>query len=289
MINLNKPKKPKQKKPAQKRTKWDDMDIGPFQAYGLEAQLNGKLWRPALKGLNIKLGPNASVCFDTERLRMAASWTGGFLKLPTGRDGLEGVPKIIGTLAFQTPMAPGWAGPKGEWVEPAPPILKGNDVYSMGPLPREWAKWRGHYTHGDQVILSYTVGASGILELPGYAGDIFTRQFEITHSPSKSPLSLLIVEVPGATGKVEGNIATLELDGQITGATATNTGVTLKAEGGRIMAEIKSLLPTSQFFIGIWNGPKDQTGQLQLFSKIKIKNQNQKTKTQKIERSHLSR
>ena len=69
-----------------KRTKWDEMDIGPFQAYGLEAQLNGKLWRPALKGLNIKLGPNASVCFDTERLRMAAGWTGGFLKLPAGRD-----------------------------------------------------------------------------------------------------------------------------------------------------------------------------------------------------------
>ena len=159
----NKPKKPKQKKPAERRTKWDDMDIGPFQAYGVETKLNGKLWRPALKGLNIKLGPNASVCFDTERLRMAASWTGGFLKLPTGRDGLEGVPKIVGALAFHTRMTPGWAGPKGEWIEPTPPVLKGNDVYSMGPLPREWAKWRGHYTHGDRVVLSYSVGASSVL------------------------------------------------------------------------------------------------------------------------------
>ena len=30
-----KPKKPKTKKLPVKRTKWDEMDIGPFQAYGL--------------------------------------------------------------------------------------------------------------------------------------------------------------------------------------------------------------------------------------------------------------
>ena len=267
----NPPKKPRPKKPAEKRTKWDDMDIGPFQSYGLETQLNGKLWRPALKGLNIKLGKNASLCFDTERLRVAAAWKGGFIKLPTGRDGLEGVPKIIGNLAFTTPMTPGWAGPRGEWAEPNPPVINGKDVYSKGPLPRDWAKWRGHYTHGDQVILSYTVGASGILELPGFGGGIFTRQFEITHSPSKSPLKLLLAEVPGAAGKVEGKIATLESDGQVTGATALNAGVTLKAENGRITAEVKSLLPTSQFIVGMWNGPAGQLGELKDFSKIKIK------------------
>ena len=107
-------KKPKKNRPKVKQTKWDEMDIGPFQAYGLETQLDGKLWRPALKGLNIKLDSNASVCFDTERLRMAAGWTGGFIKLPTGRDGLEGVPQIAGDIAFHTSMEPGWAGPKGE-------------------------------------------------------------------------------------------------------------------------------------------------------------------------------
>jgi glucose/arabinose dehydrogenase len=261
----------KQKKPAQKRTKWDDMDIGPFQAYGLETKLNGKLWRPALKGLNIKLGPNASVCFDTERLRMAASWTGGFLKLPSGRDGLEGVPNIIGTLAFRTTMAPGWAGPKGEWVEPTPPILKGNDVYSMGPLPREWAKWRGHYTHGDHVVLSYSVGASGVLECPGFANGIFTRQFEITRSPAKSPMSLLVCEVAGAQGKVDGNVATLEKDGVVTGAAVMGTGVELKIQNGRIVAEVKSLQPTSQFIIGTWSGPKAEVKKLIQFPTAKRK------------------
>ncbi len=253
-----------------KRTKWDEMDIGPFQAYGLEAQLNGKLWRPALKGLNIKLGPNASVCFDTERLRMAAGWTGGFLKLPAGRDGLEGVPKIIGKLAFHTPMTPGWAGPKGEWVELTPPTVRGKDVYSMGPLPRQWAKWRGHYTHGDQVILSYSVGASGVLECPGFANGIFTRQFEITRSPAKSPMSLMLCKVSDAIGSVKGNVATLEKEGMVTAVAVIGTGVELKIENGRIIAEVKSLLPTNHFHIGIWNGPKAGLNKLENFSKQPI-------------------
>ncbi len=259
-----------QKKPPSLRTKWDEMDIGPFQAYGVETQRNGKLWRPALKGLNIKLGPHASVCFDTERLRMAAGWKGGFLKLPAARDGLEGVPKIVGKLAFHTPMIPGWAGPKGEWKEPNPPKRNGKDVYSMGPLPRQWAKWRGHYTHGDQVILSYSVGASSVLECPGFADGIFTRQFEITRSPGKSPMSLMLCEVNGATGKIDGNMAMLEKDGFVTGAAIIGTGAELKIQGDRIIAEIKSLLPTSHFHIGIWNGPKAGVNKLIQFSENNI-------------------
>ena len=253
------------------RTKWDEMDIGPFQAYGIETRRGGKLWRPALKGLNIKLGPNASVCFDTERMRMAVAWTGGFLRLPAGRDGLEGVPKIDGTIAISTPMTPGWAGPKGEWVEPSPPTRKGGDIYSMGPLPQEWASWHGHYTYGNLIVLSYSVGASDVLELPGFTNGIFTRQIEITRSPAKSPMSLMVCEVADAKEFVEGNVATLEKDGVITGAAVIGTGVKLKIQNGRIIAEVKSLLPTAQFHIGIWNGPKEEVGKLLQFSKKKIK------------------
>ena len=265
------PKKPRKKKPVVQKTKWDEMDIGSFQAYGLEGQLAGKLWRPALKGLNIDLGNNAAICFDTERLRVAAAWTGDFIKLPSGRDGLQGVPKITGDLAFHTPMSPGWAGLKNEWEEPNPPVINGEDVYSKGPIPREWAKWRGHYTHGDSVILSYTVGASGVLELPSFANGIFQRQFEITRSPSKSPMSLLACEVPGATGSVKGNVALLEKDGHITGVAVLGSGVELKAENGRIIATILSPLPANHFHLGIWSGPKADVVKLHQFAKMKIK------------------
>ena len=129
----NKPKKTKQKKPMERRTKWDEMDIGPFQAYGVETQFNGKLWRPALKGLYIKLGPNASVCFDTERLRMAASWTGGFLKLPTGRDGLEGVPNVVGDIAFRTSMIPRLGRSQGRMDGAQPSHDQGHERVFHGP------------------------------------------------------------------------------------------------------------------------------------------------------------
>ena len=253
-----------------KRTKWDDMDIGPFQAHGLEVPVKGGVWRPALKGLNIKLDGNASVCFDTERLRMAVGWTGGFIKLPTARDGLEGVPNVVGKIAFRTSMIPGWAGPKDEWAEPNPPTIKGTNVYSMGPLPREWAKWRGHYTHGNRVVLSYSVGASSVLESPAHANGIFTRQFEITRAPSKSPMSLLVCEVEGAVGVVNGNLATLEKDGIVTAAAVIGAGVGLRIERGRIITDIKSLLPSNEFLIAQWNGPKEKLGAFEKFAKAKM-------------------
>ena len=53
----------------------------------------------------------------------------------------------------------------------------GRELVSFGPLPKDWAKWRGLYVNGKQVILSYTVGKVGVLELPGFdaASGAFTR------------------------------------------------------------------------------------------------------------------
>ena len=261
-------KKPKTRKKTEvKRTKWDEMDIGPFQAYGLEVPEGEKIWRPALKGLNIKLGNNASVCFDTERMRMAVGWTGGFVKLPAKRDGLEGVPNIVGNIAFRSSMIPGWAGPNGEWTEPNPPIIEGNNTYSKGPLPREWAKWRGHYTCGSRVVLSYSVGTSSVLESPNFQGEIFTRQFEIVGDPNKKMMRLLVCEMAGAKGGILGNIATLEKDGVVTGAAVLGSNVKLKILDGKIIADIQSPLSVNHFEIGIWKGPKEELGKLRGFSK----------------------
>ena len=267
--NIKKPRK----KQAIKHSKWDNMDIGPFQAYGLEVPVGESVWRPALKGLNIKLNNNASVCFDTERLRMAVGWKGGFLKLPTAGGGLEGVPQPAGRIVFRTSMTPGWAGPESEWTDPNPPTIQNTNVYSKGPLPREWGKWRGHYTHGNRVVLSYSVGASDVLESPAHSNGVFTRQFEITRSPSKSPLSLLICEANGTVGTVHDNLATLEKDNIVTAAAVIGNGVKLKIERGRIIAEIISLLPSNQFTIAQWNGPKEKLDTFKKFSKAKFPTQ----------------
>lgn len=54
----------------------------------------------------------------------------------------------------------------------------------MGPLPKDWAHYRGLYLNGDQVVLSYTVGKVGLLELPGVDKSsgltVFTRTIQLT-------------------------------------------------------------------------------------------------------------
>ena len=35
-----------------------------------------------------------------------------------------------------------------------------------GPLPLDWAKYKGLYRHGQQVVLSYSINGSDVLESP---------------------------------------------------------------------------------------------------------------------------
>jgi len=186
-------------KPKASSTQWDLMDLGPSFAGGLQVPGDkGEVFRPALKGLSLNLGNGAAVCFDTERLRLAIGWRGGFLKLPTGREGLEGVASPVGDVAFKSDVLPGWADASGSFKEPKPPVKDGRELVSFGPLPKDWAKWRGHYVNGKQVILSYTVGKAGVLELPGYDAGIgaFTRTF---HFEGAAPAQKLLL----ATGETK--------------------------------------------------------------------------------------
>ena len=137
----------------------------------------------ALKGIAIRLAGNAGVCFDTELLRMSGGWVGGFV--PGVKLNSRGeFPMSEGKIAFTAPVQPGWCV-RGE--ENKDPRAK-----KIGPLPANWAKWRGLYVHGDKVVLSYTVGDCEVLELPEY--DAATGEFVRTFNLSKSskPLSLLL-------------------------------------------------------------------------------------------------
>ncbi len=115
----------------------------------------------AYSGLNIKVGPEAAVCFDTQRLCWTAAWTGSFLKFPVERDGVAGFPSIAGTVVLSTPRGP-----------------------SDGPLSKDQGRWRGHYVNGAKVVLSYTLGKTEILELPGYEAGSFTRTFRVGPGPA---------------------------------------------------------------------------------------------------------
>jgi len=191
------------------------MEYGPFLTAAIT--LPGKEVVP--KGIVIRTGGGA-VCFDTDLLRMAGSWTDGWLDLRgpvfdgnrKADELTRPVPK--GLVRFRV-RGPGWTR-DGRLDDPRP------EPY--GPLPRDWAKWRGLYVHGDRVILSYTVGSCPVLEMPVlerlHGSWAFGRAIRI--GPSTEPLALAVCESAGGgigagnqdsfiarSGPVRGSIAVL--------------------------------------------------------------------------------
>jgi cytochrome c5 len=153
----------------------------------------------AYKGIAVRLdeGPggisagNSWMIFDHDVLRVAGGWTGnGFIDwqgiLLNGKH--ETYPRTIGRLHFETPVGPGWANPATGSFEDF--RFKARDGRRFGPLPKEWANFKGIYYNGDKVIISYTVGDARILERLGkedFNGHVvFTRTLNI--SPSSKNL-----------------------------------------------------------------------------------------------------
>ncbi len=176
------------------------MDNGPFFA----SNLQGK--HAALKTFTLKLAtPSdpeaAAVSFDTMTLRWNAAWTGGFLHLPKGRDGLEGLPEPWGNVQFSSPVGPGWAK-NGDFTDPR----KGTELNA--PLPHDWAQWRGVYLSGDKTVLSYTVGGVGVLELAGYEVidglKVFTRTFQFDRAQPRLLVNLAQFPEPKNTFHKDG-------------------------------------------------------------------------------------
>ncbi|MCE9548183.1 MAG: heme-binding protein, partial [Planctomycetia bacterium] len=79
------------------------------------------------------------------------------------------------------PIGPGWGNPQDGKFDDV--RLLGTDGKRYGPLPREWAHYRGLYRNGHRAVISYSVGTTNLLEEPGVveapAGMLFTRTFNI--------------------------------------------------------------------------------------------------------------
>jgi hypothetical protein len=163
--------------PAPKPGRYATIDFGPFLS-----RIVGPSSAPvALSGILLRVAPDATVCFDPQLLRVGAAWTGGFLNFPSEKDGVAGLPRVAGTVAFANPPVP----------------------LPHGPLPRSKGRWKGLYLHGNDTILSYTLDGAELLELHGYENGAFTRTIQVTAierpvtieiAPSEPPLRL---EKPG--------------------------------------------------------------------------------------------
>jgi glucose/arabinose dehydrogenase len=143
------------------------------------------------KGIAVRVAadPDAIMVFDTDLLRVAGAWTGGFLHWYPARDGLQEWPSPDGFLHFTTGQRPGWST-GGDFSDPRP--------WRYGPLPEVRGRYRGLYLHEDKVVFSYSVGDGDVLELPGFqraqGRPVFTRTFSM--GPTQESRSLHVLQAP---------------------------------------------------------------------------------------------
>ncbi len=237
------------KGPAPKEFKpWAEMDYGNFlintyELVGINAPERERSSGPAplrdenlskanfaYKGIAVRVDPgeggvaagNAWMMFDHDLMRVAGAWTGeGFIDweaiLFNGKHNIS--PRTVGDLHFENFVGPAWANPiTGTFDDPR---FLARDKRRFGPLPRDWAHFKGLYQFRNRVIISYTVGTAKVLESFGMetlAGQpIFTRTMNI--SPSNKSLKMRIAPTgtsvaivgAGAVLKDQGGFTLMEL------------------------------------------------------------------------------
>src|SRR5262245_19164918 len=105
------------------------MDTGPFLNATMRYPFRVKQIH-SYKATAIRIGDKgeAGVLFDRNQCRLAAGWTGSYLKHGDRRFGLMNTPEPAGTMVFASGEGPGWADPDGKWESKHSPTT---------PLPRQ--------------------------------------------------------------------------------------------------------------------------------------------------------
>jgi putative heme-binding domain-containing protein len=252
----------------------------------------------AQKGIAVRLDPGPGgvsrgrqwMVLDHDTLRLAGAWSGGGFIDWHGIhfDGSHGShPRLVGDVAVANDVGPGWARPvDGSWDDPR---LVGRDGRRYGPLPRDWARYRGRYQFADQTIVSYLVGETPILERPEWlpleviaadttkGGDavsadrasvdeatgVFWRSFHI--GPRTRPLNLRVATqasgrilerqaatvVFGAEGSTP--LAAGSVAASLTGEPLAPQGGWRADEAGRLVLEIPA--GEEPLLLGVWFAP----------------------------------
>lgn len=128
-----------------------ERDFGPALASQLGRKVNS--------ALTLRLG-TLSLSYNLHRLDLAGVWRDGFLNLDQtqhirGRG--EGTADPAGTMLDALSY---W-----RWGHDGTLDYDTHDLLPRGPMPEHWLDYRGHYLHGDRVILSYAIDRREILEL----------------------------------------------------------------------------------------------------------------------------
>ena len=238
-----KPAKPV-KKPGDKKA--IEMDYGPALAITVGVTKDNIAYKGILIPLNKEKTIN--VLFDTELLRVAGVWTGGYLNWASRpfADNNNDYCTAAGDVQFATPTLPGWAK-DGKFEDPRNP--------KDGPLPADWAKYKGLYLNGDNVVISYTVGGVPVLE--AYAaeiqekGTIFNRTMQL--APSTKPMVLFVSE---------GEQQKYEIMAELTGLPAFRAWTS--KDGDTLISS--NNLPVDSTWL--FDNPKENTNVVRLYLRI---------------------
>jgi hypothetical protein len=237
----------------------------PFQAACIGANFPSN--NVALKGYAIRVGNGATVLWDSDTLRMAAGWTGGFINTRgVVFDGAHGQhPQMVGDQKFGIRNGPGVAIPEKGFVDTRPE--------PFGPIDKAVGHWKGLYVDGMNVVLSYTVRGTPVYEQPGSTavdGQVgFTRTFRLEPEPSgflffksqkvKEPFTIFLAEVPGAT-KTIGVEDGRQVITFTQGDTVTKVGAELAVDGYDAVLSVGAGVKASDIQVTIWSGPASAAG-----------------------------
>jgi len=220
------------------------MDYGPFLSTTVEnpREENSTKGKGGVadKGIVVRHGKReGATVFDSDTLRMAAAWTGGWLRLKgVAFDGAHGPnpgAPANAQVFYETHPAPGWC-PSGTFVESRVMPVLGPEYAQrpLGPLPKSHARYLGLFLHGERVIFHYSVGSAEVLESP----DLFTIETR----------SVLVRELEVRSGTVEAwmNLADLPTGGKIEAPDAQGVAYILPGDGSAVIAVAVSGLPAAR-------------------------------------------
>ncbi|NND98794.1 MAG: hypothetical protein HKN47_15855, partial [Pirellulaceae bacterium] len=199
-------------------------DFGPALASQLERQYSSVL-TVDVDGI--------SVSYNLHSMDLAGIWKQGFLDLSETQHARD--------------RGEGTANPAGKPIEDLSLWLWGHDgtldyprgdLLPRGPMPRHWMDYRGHYLHGDEVVLSYAIDGRDIFELPR-RGPVDTS---ITHLLKIHPGDELVLGVARVPDAKQHQVQMVGLDGEIeqdSNSNAIETLVLIKpAIGNAIVASV---------------------------------------------------
>ena len=236
--------------------KWDDMDYGRFLSATFlnpagTSTLDGQ-GCATNKGVAVKLGADAraAMLFDTECVRMAGGWSGGWVKLKgvifDGGHGPNPGPIDPANVFFQTNPGPVWSK-NGDFTDPRKlPTGAGAAKVPFGPIPRDWAKYRGLHLHGDHVVFEYSVGDAVLLEMPDIEkvgeDEVLTRTFQVLRGGAAADL---ILDESALT--IRDNVAATSGATSLITTKNAPAGTKLVADGNRLILKLPAFAVGQSF------------------------------------------